>query len=67
MIFCCISYSNKYVRTAQLYFFCIVLDPDGNIKIFSGGGIKWNIYKFHTMGLPIPKIYSLGLTLFNTK
>jgi hypothetical protein len=36
--------------TAQLDFFRIVLEPGGNTEIFLSGGIKWNIYKFHTMG-----------------
>ena len=66
MIFCCISYRNKYVHTAQLDFFRIVLDPGVNIKIFLDGGIKYNIYKLHTMGPFAIGIYSLGLTHFNT-
>ena len=54
------------MRTAQLDFFRIVLEPGVNIKIFLDGGIKYNIYKLHTMGPLVPRIYSLGLTLFDT-
>ena len=49
--------------TAQLDFFRIVLDPGVNIKIFLSGGIKYNIYKFHTMG-PVPPV--LPLSRINT-
>jgi hypothetical protein len=45
--------------TAQLDFFRIVLDPGVNIKIFLDGGIKYNIYKFHTMG-PAPSLLPLS-------
>ena len=56
--------------TAQLDFFRIVLELCGYTEIFLDGGIKYNIYKFHTMGafISIASFPTLGfITRSNAK
>ena len=56
--------------TAQLDFFRIVLELCGYTEIFLSGGIKYNIYKFHTMGafISIASFPTLGfITRSNAK